>query len=118
MASSLTKSFIKLTTKLNPIDIGTKYFPTTALETEYVELFNYTQTILFELKRAEITSDTILQNLIRDVGAENIPAETDSCRCYRAGSRKVQPDSDGSDNIFPLRRICPCHTHSWPDPRG
>lgn len=75
MASSLTKSFIKLTTKLNPIAIGTKYFPTTALETEYVELFNYTQTILFELKRAEITSDTILQNLIRDVGAENIPAE-------------------------------------------
>ena len=75
MASSLTKSFIKLTTKLNPIAVGTKYFPTTDLETEYVELFNYTQTILFELKRAEITSDTILQNLIRDVGAENIPAE-------------------------------------------
>lgn len=75
MASSLTKSFIKLTTKLNPIAVGTKYFPTTDLETEYVELFNYTQTILFELKRAEITSDTILQNLIRDVGAENIPAK-------------------------------------------
>ncbi|WP_407424826.1 hypothetical protein [Methanobrevibacter sp.] len=75
MASSLTKSFIKLTTKLNPIAIGTKYFPTTDLETEYVELFNYTQTILFELKKAEITSDTILQNLIRDVGAENIPVE-------------------------------------------
>ena len=75
MVSGLTKSFIKLTTKLNPIAVGTKYFPTTDLETEYVELFNYTQTILFELKKAEITSDTILQNLIRDVGAENIPAE-------------------------------------------
>ena len=75
MTSFLTKSFIKFTTKLNPISVGTKFFPTNNLETEYVELFNYTQTILFELKKAEITSDTILQNLVRDVGAENIPAE-------------------------------------------
>lgn len=75
MANSLTKSFIKLTTKLNPIAIGTKFFPTNSLETEYVELFNYTQTILFELEKAEITSDTILQNLIRDVGAENLPKD-------------------------------------------
>lgn len=75
MTSSLTKAYIKLTTKLNPISVGTKFFPTNSLETEYVELFNYTQTILFELDKAEITSDTILQNLIRDVGAENIPVE-------------------------------------------
>ena len=75
MVNGLTKSFIKLTTKLNPIAVGTKFFPTNSLETEYVELFNYTQTILFELEKAEITSDTILQNLIRDVGAENIPNE-------------------------------------------
>ena len=75
MTSFLTKSYIKLTTRLNPISVGTKFFPTNNLETEYVELFNYTQTILFELEKAEITSDTILQNLIRDVGAENIPAE-------------------------------------------
>lgn len=75
MANSLTKSFIKLTTKLNPIAVGTKFFPTNSLETEYVELFNYTQTILFELEKAEITSDTILQNLIRDVGAENLPKD-------------------------------------------
>ena len=75
MASSLTKFFIKLTTKLNPIAVGTKFFPTNSLETEYVELFNYTQTILFELEKAEITSDTILQNLIRDVGAENLPKD-------------------------------------------
>lgn len=73
MTSFLTKSYIKLTTKLNPISVGTKFFPTNTLETEYVELFNYTQTILFELEKAEITSDTILENLIRDVGAENIP---------------------------------------------
>ena len=75
MTSFLTKSYIKLTTRLDPISVGTKFFPTNNLETEYVELFNYTQTILFELEKAEITSDTILQNLIRDVGAENIPTE-------------------------------------------
>ena len=75
MVNFLTKAFIGLTTKLKPIAVGTKYFPTTSLETEYVELFNYTQTILFELKKAEISSDTILQNLIRDVGAENIPKD-------------------------------------------
>ena len=73
MANGLTKSFIRLTTKLNPIAVGTKFFPTNSLETEYVELFNQTQTILFELEKAEITSDTILENLIRDVGAENLP---------------------------------------------
>jgi hypothetical protein len=75
MASGLTKSIIRFITKLNPIAIGTKFFPTNSLETEYVELFNYTQTILFELEKAEITSQSILENLIRDVGAENIPTD-------------------------------------------
>ena len=75
MVNALTKYFIKLITKLNPIAVGTKFFPTNSIETEYVELFNYTQTILFELEKAEITSDTILQNLIRDVGIENIPKD-------------------------------------------
>ena len=75
MANSLTKAFIKFSTKLNPIAVGTKFFPTNSLETEYVELFNYTQTILFELEKAEITSDTILENLVRDVGAENLPKD-------------------------------------------
>ena len=73
MVNFLTKSIIKLTTKLDPISVGTKFFPTNPIETEYVELFNYTQTILFELQKAEITSSTILENLIRDIGAENIP---------------------------------------------
>ena len=75
MTNVLTKALIKLTTKLNPIAVGTKFFPTNAIETEYVELFNYTQTILFELEKAEINSDTILQNLIRDVGGENLPQD-------------------------------------------
>ncbi len=75
MVNALTKFIIKSTTKLEPISVGTKFFPTNNLETEYVELFNYTQTILFEIEKAEITSDTILENLIRDVGAENLPKE-------------------------------------------
>ena len=75
MVSSLTKSVIKFTSKLNPISVGTKFVPTNSLETEYVELFNYTQTILFEIEKAEITSDTILENLVRDVGAENLPKD-------------------------------------------
>ena len=75
MVNFLTKALIKSSTKLKPIAVGTKIFPTNSLETEYVELFNYTQTILFEIEKAEITSDSILQNLIRDVGIENIPKE-------------------------------------------
>ncbi|WP_458455773.1 hypothetical protein [Methanobrevibacter sp.] len=75
MVNALTKAIIRSTTKLEPIAVGTKFFPTNSLETEYVELFNYTQTILFELEKAEINSDSILQNLIRDVGAENIPKD-------------------------------------------
>ena len=42
MVNSLTKELIKLSTKLNPISVGTKFFPTNSVETEYVELFNYT----------------------------------------------------------------------------
>ncbi len=73
MVNSLTKQFIKLYSKLTPISVGTKFFPTNSVETEYVELFNYTQTILFELEKAEITSNGILENLKRDVGVENLP---------------------------------------------
>lgn len=75
MVNFLTKAIIRFSTKLNPIAVGTKFFPTNSIETEYVELFNYTQTILFELDKAEINSDSILKNLIRDVGAENLPKE-------------------------------------------
>ena len=40
MVNLLTKSIIKSAAKLTPIAIGTKFFPTNSLETEYVELFN------------------------------------------------------------------------------
>ena len=70
---NLSKLLIKFLTKHNVISVGTKYFPTNPLETEYVELFNYTQTALLEIEKANITTDTIFLNLIRDLGEENIP---------------------------------------------
>ena len=75
MANGLTNNLIKLYTKLNPISVGTKFFPTNPVETEYVELFNYTQTALLEIEKAEITTDSILKNLLRDIGEENIPED-------------------------------------------
>lgn len=65
--------FFKLVTGYRALSIGTKYFPTTPLETEYVELFNYTQTILMEIEEAHVTTESIFTNLVRDVGSENIP---------------------------------------------
>ena len=75
MVNTLSKAIIKLTTGLTPISVGTKFFPTDSVQNEYVELFNYTQTILFELEKAEISGDSIESNLIRDIGAENIPTD-------------------------------------------
>ena len=71
--SYLSKFLIKLITKHDVISIGTKYFPTNSMETEYVELFNYTQTALLEIKKANITTDSISENLLRDLGSDNIP---------------------------------------------
>ena len=65
--------FFKLVTGYRALSVGTKYFPTTPLETEYVDLFNYTQTILMEIEEAHVTSESIFTNLVRDVGSANIP---------------------------------------------
>ncbi|RBQ22716.1 hypothetical protein ALNOE001_16000 [Candidatus Methanobinarius endosymbioticus] len=74
MANHRFSRFIfKFLTKHEIISIGTKYYPTTPLETEYVEMFNFTQTMLMEIDKAEITTDNIFCNLLRDVGKENIP---------------------------------------------
>ncbi|MDD3408615.1 MAG: hypothetical protein PHX85_03170 [Methanobacteriaceae archaeon] len=70
---SLTRFLFKLITGYEAISIGTKYFPTTPLETEYVDMLNYTQTVLMELEKANITTESIFTNLVRDVGKENIP---------------------------------------------
>lgn len=70
---SLLRKIISLVTHHEIISIGTKYFPTTPLETEYVDMFNYTQTMLMEIDKANITTESIFTNLVRDVGRENIP---------------------------------------------
>ena len=70
---SVLRKIISLITKHDIISIGTKYFPTTPLETEYVDMFNYTQTMLMEIDKAHITTESIFTNLVRDVGRENIP---------------------------------------------
>lgn len=72
---SLLRSIISSFTNHNIISIGTKYFPTTPLETEYVDMFNYTQTMLMEIEKANITTESIFTNLVRDVGRENIPEQ-------------------------------------------
>ena len=70
---NLTRFLFKFLTKYNVISIGTKYNPTTPLEIEYVEMFNYTHTMLLEIEKAEISINSIFYNLLRDVGEENIP---------------------------------------------
>lgn len=55
------------------LSIGTKYYPTNNTEREYVEMINYTQTMLIEIEKANITTNKIFENLINEVGKENIP---------------------------------------------
>ena len=68
-----SRVIFKLLTKHEIISVGTKYHPTTPLETDYVEMFNFTQTMLMEIEKAEITTNNIFYNLLRDIGKENIP---------------------------------------------
>ncbi|EKF86499.1 hypothetical protein [Methanobacterium formicicum] len=55
------------------LSIGTKYYPTNEKETEYVEMVNYTRTMLLEIERANITTENIFHNLLKEVGRGNIP---------------------------------------------
>ncbi|MDP1552884.1 MAG: hypothetical protein Q8M06_07710 [Methanobacteriaceae archaeon] len=55
------------------LSIGTKYYPTNNMEREYVEMINYTQTMLLEIEKANITTGNIFENLVNEVGKENIP---------------------------------------------
>lgn len=59
--------------KSKVLSIGTKYYPTNDKEREYVEMINYTRTMLLEVDRAHITTQNIFQNLVKEVGTENIP---------------------------------------------
>jgi hypothetical protein len=55
------------------LSIGTKYYPTNDREREYVDMVNYTRTMLLEIERASINSSNIFQNLLKEVGRGNIP---------------------------------------------
>ena len=45
--------------KSKVLSIGTKYYPTNDREREYVEMINYTHTMLLELDRAHINTQNI-----------------------------------------------------------
>ena len=55
------------------ISIGTKYYPTNDMEREYVDMINYTRTMLLEIETAHITTENIFNNVLNEVGTGNIP---------------------------------------------
>jgi len=55
------------------LSIGTKYMPTNSTEREYVDMLNYTKTMLIEIERAHINTSNIFDNLTRELGTDNIP---------------------------------------------
>ncbi|AEG18305.1 hypothetical protein [Methanobacterium paludis] len=55
------------------ISIGTKYYPTNDMERDYVDMINYTRTMLLEIEPAHITTQNIFHNLVNEVGNGNIP---------------------------------------------
>jgi len=55
------------------ISIGTKYYPTNDMEREYVQMVNYTRTMLLEIESAHITTENIFNNVLNEVGTGNIP---------------------------------------------
>ncbi len=59
--------------KTKVLSIGTKYHPTNEIEREYVDMINYTKTMLLELDHAHITTKKIFYNLINEIGEDNIP---------------------------------------------
>ncbi|MDR3292101.1 MAG: hypothetical protein LBT10_08150 [Methanobrevibacter sp.] len=71
--NSLIKWVFKLILKYKIISIGTKYVPSSKVENEYVEMINFTKTMLIEIEEANITTESIFYNLLKDVGEKNIP---------------------------------------------
>jgi hypothetical protein len=69
----LMKGLFGFFVKSKVLSIGTKYYPTNEKEREYVEMINYTRTMLLEVDRAHITTQNIFQNLVKEIGTENIP---------------------------------------------
>jgi hypothetical protein len=69
----LVRGLFGIFIKAKVLSIGTKYYPTNDMEREYVEMINYTKTMLLELDRAHITTQNIFHNLVKEIGTENIP---------------------------------------------
>ncbi|MCK9151626.1 hypothetical protein [Methanobacterium alcaliphilum] len=69
----LLRGLLSFFIKNKVLSIGTKYYPTNHVEREYVEMINYTQTMLLEIEKAHISTSKIFENLINEVGPENIP---------------------------------------------
>ena len=55
------------------ISIGTSYFATNEIETDYVSLINLTKTMLVEIRPAEINSKTIFENLEKEIDQRDLP---------------------------------------------
>ena len=55
------------------VSIGTKYYATNDLETEYVSLINLTKTMLVEINPAQINAKSIFQNLEREIDQRDLP---------------------------------------------
>ncbi len=70
---NLMKSFFSRLLHRKVISIGTKYFATNELETDYVSLINLTKTMLVEVEPAEINSRTIFENLEREIDQRDLP---------------------------------------------
>jgi hypothetical protein len=73
VADYLIRGLFSFFIKNRVLSIGTKYYPTNKIENEYVEMINYTHTMLLEIEKAHITTSRIFENLINEVGKENIP---------------------------------------------
>lgn len=55
------------------LSIGTNYFATNELETDYVSLINLTKTMLVEVRPADINSQTIFANLEQEIDQRDLP---------------------------------------------
>ncbi|NYB25986.1 MAG: hypothetical protein HVN34_01425 [Methanobacteriaceae archaeon] len=69
----ILRSIFSFLLRRRVVSIGTKYYPTNDREREYVEMINYTHTMLLEIEKAHITTQNIFQTVLKEVGRGNIP---------------------------------------------
>ncbi len=69
----ISRSIFGFLIKNKVLSIGTKYYPTNDMEREYVDMINYTRTMLLEIEKAHITTENIFNNVLSEVGTGNIP---------------------------------------------